>query len=315
MARLEAIIAGTRSKGAAGENIVEGVLANFPPEWQIRNFTVQGRTCEFGLRLANGLVLPIDSKWNATQLIEDFARAQDVEERQRIKGSIERAVLAKAAEVQKYIDAQLTTSFAVAVVPDAAYEISGAALAQSLSLRVVVVSYAMFIPYLLLVFHTILKTSQNIDLEALERAIQETEKAVNNIRAELEGRHARGLTMIQNARDEISANAGRVSSCLSNIRVRRGTGCDPTSDDGMHLPQSGGAPSQVCFRRPMLLRTAVRWEYLEHGTKGVGARRWPRRVFGQLVLELASRPTATTSSRTMWVISWEHAHSGYVWRR
>src|SRR5262245_30256481 len=92
----------------------------------------------------------------------------------------------------------------------------------------------MFIPYLLLVFHTILKSSQTIDLEALERAIQETETSVSKIRAELEGRHAKGLTMIQNARDEINAQAGRVSSCLSNIRVRRGIACDAAADDGTH---------------------------------------------------------------------------------
>jgi DNA recombination protein RmuC len=172
-----------------------------------------------------------------------FLRTQDVEERQRIKSSVERAVLAKAREVQKYIDAQLTTSFAVSVVPDAAYEVCGAALAQALSLHVVVVPYAMFIPYVLLVFHTILKTSQTIDLEALERAIQETETSLGSIRAELEGRHARGLTMIQNARDEISAQAGRASSRLSSIRVQRGMTPNRPLEGEMTLPLLDSKPA------------------------------------------------------------------------
>ena len=49
--RLEMIIAGTQSKGVAGENIVELVFAKLPIEWQVRDFTVNGKSVEFGLRL------------------------------------------------------------------------------------------------------------------------------------------------------------------------------------------------------------------------------------------------------------------------
>jgi len=63
--RLEMIIAGTQSKGLAGENIMEVVFAKLPIEWQARNFNMNGKTVEFGLRLPNNLVLPIDSKWPA----------------------------------------------------------------------------------------------------------------------------------------------------------------------------------------------------------------------------------------------------------
>src|SRR5437870_230480 len=34
---LEMVIAGTQSKGAAGENIIEAVFAQLPPDWQVRN--------------------------------------------------------------------------------------------------------------------------------------------------------------------------------------------------------------------------------------------------------------------------------------
>src|SRR3712207_3794137 len=50
--RLEAIIAGTQSKGAAGENIVEFAFSKLPAAWQVRNFTVGNRRGGFGLRLA-----------------------------------------------------------------------------------------------------------------------------------------------------------------------------------------------------------------------------------------------------------------------
>lgn len=41
--RLETVIAGTQSKGAAGENILEAVFNRLPVEWQIRDFKV-GKT-------------------------------------------------------------------------------------------------------------------------------------------------------------------------------------------------------------------------------------------------------------------------------
>lgn len=160
--RLETVIAGTQTKGAAGENILEAVFARLPAEWQVRNFRVGDKAVEFGLRLPNNLVLPIDSKWPATGLLEQFADAEDPSEQQRLKAEIERAVLARAKEARKYIDPSITVNFSVAAVPDAVYDLCTGIQADVFQLNVVLIGYSMFVPYLLLVFQTILKTSQNI---------------------------------------------------------------------------------------------------------------------------------------------------------
>ena len=102
--RLEMIIAGTQTKGVAGENILEFVFAKLPAEWQVRNFRVGNKSVEFGLRLPNNLILPIDSKWAATNLIEQFVNCDNPDEQQKLKAQIESAVLSKAKEVKKYID-------------------------------------------------------------------------------------------------------------------------------------------------------------------------------------------------------------------
>ena len=150
--RLEAVIAGTQTKGAAGENILELVFAKLPPEWQVRNFRVGNKTVEFGLRLPNNLLLPIDSKWPATNLLEEFAGCDDPSEQQRLKARIESTVLSKAREVKKYIDPNVTVNFGVAAVPDAVYDLCSGVQADLFQLNVVLVSYSMFFPYLLLVF-------------------------------------------------------------------------------------------------------------------------------------------------------------------
>ena len=122
--RLEAVIAGSVSKGSAGENIVDLLLGQLPAERQARNVQVGNRVVEFGLRLHSGLVVPIDSKWPATGLIEQLAQCEDPAEQLKLRALIETNVLSRANEVAKYIDPHMTAPFAIAVVPDAAYEIA-----------------------------------------------------------------------------------------------------------------------------------------------------------------------------------------------
>ena len=67
--RLETVIAGTQTKGAAGENVLEVIFSKLPAEWQVRNFKIGGKSVEFALRLPNELIMPIDSKWTATSSV------------------------------------------------------------------------------------------------------------------------------------------------------------------------------------------------------------------------------------------------------
>jgi len=216
--RLETVIAGTQSKGAAGENIVEAVFARLPVEWQARNFSVGGRPVEFGLKLPNGLVLPIDSKWAATNLLEQFLSSEVVEEQQKLKRDIENAVVAKAREVRKYIDPSVTLNFGLAVVPDAVYDLSFGVLPDVFQLGVVLVSYSMLVPYLMLVFQTVLRSDQSVDLYRLEAYIQTVQTSTEAIQEELDGRFARAMTMLSNSRDDIRAHASRASGSLSGLK-------------------------------------------------------------------------------------------------
>ena len=146
--RLETIIAGTQTKGSAGENILELVFSKLPIEWQVRDFKIGGKSVEFALRLPNNLIMPIDSKWTATNLLEQFINTDDILEQQRLKKAIEDIVLQKAKEVRKYLDPSLTVNFGVAVLPDAVYDLCGSIQSVTFQLNVVLVSYSMFVPYL-----------------------------------------------------------------------------------------------------------------------------------------------------------------------
>ncbi|MAG35444.1 MAG: hypothetical protein CL878_04250 [Dehalococcoidia bacterium] len=217
--RLEAVIAGTQTKGAAGENILELVFAQLPPEWQVRDFRVGNKTVEFGLLLPDGLVLPIDSKWAATPLLEQFAVSEDSTEQQRLKNQLEAAVLSRAREVRKYLDPNWTVNFGVAVVPDAAYDLCAGIQAKLFQTNVVLISYSLFVPYLLLVFQTMLKASRGPDTEKLVVAVQAAQASIQGLQTELEGRFARALTMLTNARTDMSMQLSKAASSLTSLQV------------------------------------------------------------------------------------------------
>ncbi len=217
--RLEAVIAGTQTKGDAGENILEVVFSKLPTEWQVRNFRVNNKSVEFAIRLPNNLILPIDSKWTATNLIEKFTKSNNPEEQRVFKKQIEDAVLNKAEEVKRYIDPNLTVNFGIAAVPDAVYELSSGILVDVFRMNVVLISYSMFLPYLLLVFHTILKTSQNISLDKLNAYLETVQSSIKALQDELEGRFSRAIVMLDNSRRDMNTHLSKVTSGLAGLRL------------------------------------------------------------------------------------------------
>ena len=65
-------------------------------------------------------------------------------------------------EVRKYIDPEWTHGFGIAVVPDTAMR---GASGESDSDERALVSHSLFMPYLLLVFQSALRNTQNADVE------------------------------------------------------------------------------------------------------------------------------------------------------
>mgnify|MGYP005844814033 CR=1 FL=1 len=217
--RLETVIAGTQSKGTAGENILEAIFAQLPPDWQVRNLRVGNKVVEFGLRLPNKLVLPIDSKWAATNLLEEFLACDDISEQKRLKAQIEKTVLSKAQEVTKYVDPNVTVPFGIAVVPDAVYDLSCGIQVEVFRLNVVLISYSMFVPYLLLVFQTALKASQSIDTQRLNAYLQAVEKDIEQLQSELDGRFARAITMLDNSKNDMSTYVSKIKGGLTSLQI------------------------------------------------------------------------------------------------
>ena len=217
--RLEMIVAGTNSKGAAGERVVDELFSKLPTEWKVQNFRIANKPVEFALRLPNGLVLPIDSKWTATALLEQFSNSVDPDEQNKLREQIEGIVITKAKEVKKYLDPALTLPFGIAVVPDAVYDLCPSVNIETYKHNVVVVSYSTFLPYILLIFQTVLTTSRTIDMEKLSAQIQAVGASLSEIEAELENRYAKALTMLEISRREIKGHIGKANNAITSVRI------------------------------------------------------------------------------------------------
>ncbi len=206
--RIETVLLGSRTRGAAGENILQDAFRQFPAEMIDMNFRVNGKVVEYALILANGKRLPIDSKWPSPELLDRLSDGlQEPGKEATIVQEIERVLRLKVREVKQYIDPAATLGFALAAVPEAYRE------------GVILMPYSMTIPYVLALFRLHLQYAKSIDLENLEGYLQQIDDNVASLDRLLENSIARGSTMIQNAFTDAKRNLGQMRGALAAMRA------------------------------------------------------------------------------------------------
>jgi DNA recombination protein RmuC len=218
--RLESIIAGSSSRGAAGERILEEALRHLPPEMLQRNVWVSGKVVELALRLPGGKLLPMDSKWVSSPALEQLAEpGLDASRRAQLIGQVEREVERRVREVSQYIDPASTSPFALAVIPDAAYDVCRGAIVNAHRRHVMVVGYAMALPYLLTLYQLHLQFARTVDMDKLQSALIDIERQVDVLEAILENKVQRSLTVLQNAFTEGREATARIRASALSAQI------------------------------------------------------------------------------------------------
>src|SRR5205809_6517721 len=237
--RLEHVIAGSSSRGAAGENILEEALRHLPPEMLQRNVWVGGKVVELALRLPGGKLLPMDSKWVSSVALEQLAEpGLDANRRAQLTGQVEREVERRVREVSQYIDPSTTSPFALAVIPDAAYDVCRSAIVNAHHRHVMVVGYAMALPYLLTLYQLHLQFARTVDMEKLQSALIDIERQVDVLEGILENKVQRSLTVLQNAYSEGRQATAKIRASAQSAQVGDASGETVSTD-------SPGAEGQV----------------------------------------------------------------------
>ncbi len=218
--RLESVIAGSSTRGAAGENILEETLKHLPPEMLQRNVWVGGKVVELALRLPGGKLLPIDSKWVSSNALEQLAEpGLDAPRRAQLTAQVEREVERRVREVSQYIDPATTSPFALAVIPDAAYDVCRGAIVGAHQRHVMVVGYAMALPYLLTLYQLHLQFARSVDMEKLQSALIDVERHLDTLESVLENKLQRAVTMLQNAYGEGKQVSARIRASAQSVQL------------------------------------------------------------------------------------------------
>lgn len=223
--RMEATLLGGSSRGRAGENVLAEVLSALPAEMLIRDFAVNGKRVEFALVLPDGRRMPVDSKWAADREVAELDVQEDPEARRALSRRLEDEVARRAREVASYLEPSLTTPFAVACVPDAAYSVCRRAHAEAFSRGVVLVSYSAALPVLLALYTLAARHGAAGDPEA---ALAELEGLLAAMEQTLENKVAKAVTMLQNAAGEWREHVGRGRGAVARGRgAARSAGSRP----------------------------------------------------------------------------------------
>ena len=182
----------------------------------VTDLRVGGKVVEFGLQLADGRRLPIDSKWTALAELEALEAADDPTTRDACARDVERAVAARAKEVAQYLDPAVTSQVAVAAVPDAAYAVLKRAHADAWAKGVVIVPYSSALPIVLFLYSLVQRFGDTADVQA---SLAEVSAALDTMGAVVENKLARAATMLTNGADELRSNLGKARGSIARAGI------------------------------------------------------------------------------------------------
>jgi DNA recombination protein RmuC len=225
--RLEAVVAGSGSRGAAGENILSRALAQLPPDMLEVNVAFGNKCVEYALRLPGGRYLPIDSKWTSVAALERLDAAEDAAERKKLVEQVARDVRARVRDMAKYLDPERTLALGLLAVPDAVYAASPEAHGDGYREGVLVVPYSLALPYVLALYRLVIRFGASVDTDQLTARVRTLGECLRKMDEELEGRLSKGLVQIQNARDAMRDHVGSAQRTAGRLIAD----ADPCEDD------------------------------------------------------------------------------------
>jgi DNA recombination protein RmuC len=201
--RLEAVVAGSATRGAAGENILARALGQLPPDLLAVNVAFGNKVVEYALRLPGGRFLPIDSKWTSVAPLERLAETDDPVERRKLQEQVAREVRGRIREMTKYLDPERTLSIALLAVPDAVYGSAPEVHGEGYREGILVVPYSLALPYVLALYRLTLRFGSTVDTDQLAARLRSVDESLRRLGDEVEGRLSRGLVQMQNAREAL----------------------------------------------------------------------------------------------------------------
>ncbi len=201
--RLEAVVAGAPTRGAAGENILMRTLAQLPPDLLETNVSFGNKTVEYAVRLPGNRYLPIDSKWTSAASLEKLALVEDHAEHKKLVEQVCRDVRSRAREMAKYLDPERTLAMGILALPDSVYAAAPEAQSECYREGILLVPYSLALSYVLTVYRLALRFGAATDTNQLAARLRALDETLRKMDEEIESRLSRGLVQVENSRDAL----------------------------------------------------------------------------------------------------------------
>ena len=240
--RLEVVVAGSGSRGAAGENVLARALVQLPPDLLETNAAFEGGIVEYALRLPGGRLLPIDSKWTSAASLERLEETEDPAERRRLREQVARDLRTRVRDMTKYLDPERTLSLAVLAVPDAVHAAAPECHAVGWREGVLVVPYSLALPFVLSLYRLAVRFASAPDAVELAARLGHLAEALCRMDDAIEGRLSRALAQIGNARDDLRRDLARARQAAARLTGDARDAAVPATPDAASVrfdPPSG----------------------------------------------------------------------------
>jgi DNA recombination protein RmuC len=235
--RLETVVAGSASRGAAGEGILARALSQLPPDLLETNAPFGGGVVEYALRLPGGELLPIDSKWTSAAALERLETTEDAVERRRLLDQVSRDVRTRIREMAKYLDPERTLSLGVLAVPDAVHAMVLETHAEGWRDGVLVVPYSLALPFTLALYRLAARFGTAPEGGELRGLVGRLTVSLRRMDELVEGRVSRALVQLTNARDDLRAELAGARRAAE--RMARGSEVEDVIGGVQFDPSSG----------------------------------------------------------------------------
>jgi len=236
--RHERILSGARAKGLLGEQLVSEKLTDLPQTWYGTNVPLKnGAKARFALRAPSGRWVPIVSTWTATGLLDRLAQATDPTERTELKMLAQTEVINRARSAQIYTDKESTLGFCIVAVPDPVFDICVDIQAKLTSADIVLISYGLLVPFLLLIVNMYLKNYQAAQVLEISNILSRSNAQIEQIKNYIYEKVAPPLDIVQQQQTTYGVqNQGlkdvyeKVSQLQNEIDLLKGMIINPLSN-------------------------------------------------------------------------------------
>jgi DNA recombination protein RmuC len=234
--RLESVIAGSSTRGAAGENVLARSLCQLPPDLLETNLPLGNKVVEYALRLPGGRYLPIDSKWTGAPSLHALPDASPAE-RRRLVEQVSRDLRGRIREVARYLDPDRTIGLGLLAVPDALYGASPEAHGDGHREGVLVVPYSLALPFVLAIYRLALRFGCAVDGDRLGERLRTVDEALERSAGEVESRLSRALVLLENARDALRGELAGARRVVGGLLDEEGAEAAAASGARAGLPR------------------------------------------------------------------------------